>query len=99
MGILGVIGFLSGFMIKKGDLVPFWVFSAYTRQVSALCLSLSLSQIPSFFFLFGLNKVFGVLINYIWYEATKLRYAIKKHYFLDVYAGIWTNLNRAKGDG
>ena len=32
MGILGVIGFLSRFMIKKGVLVPFWVFSAYTRN-------------------------------------------------------------------
>ena len=61
--------------------------------------SFSLSQIPSLFFLFGLNKVFGVLISYIWYEATKLRYAIKKHCFLYVYAGIWTDLNRAKGDG
>ena len=64
MGILGVIGFLSRFMIKKGDLVPFWVFSAYTKQVSALFLSLS--QIPSLFFLIGLHKVFGVLISYIW---------------------------------
>ena len=96
MGILGVIGFLSRFMIKKGDLIPFLgIFGLHKTGKRTL----SLSQIPSLFFLFGLIKVFGVLISYIWYEATKLRYAIKKHCFLDVYAGIWTNLNRAKGDG